>query len=65
MVKRARKVVSCQPCRASKLKCDRNRPCVRTQSVRSIYHTLDTNIFEQSSCELRGPPLSLIHDLSH
>ncbi|EIN10817.1 hypothetical protein PUNSTDRAFT_142740 [Punctularia strigosozonata HHB-11173 SS5] len=25
--KRARKPINCEPCRASKLKCDRNRPC--------------------------------------
>ncbi|KZP13067.1 hypothetical protein FIBSPDRAFT_754032 [Athelia psychrophila] len=25
--KRARKAINCEPCRASKLKCDRNRPC--------------------------------------
>ncbi|KZT13112.1 uncharacterized protein LAESUDRAFT_30175 [Laetiporus sulphureus 93-53] len=26
-LKRARKAINCEPCRASKLKCDRNRPC--------------------------------------
>ncbi|KAJ7162630.1 hypothetical protein C8R43DRAFT_842028, partial [Mycena crocata] len=25
--KRARKAINCEPCRNSKLKCDRNRPC--------------------------------------
>ncbi|KAI5832747.1 hypothetical protein K523DRAFT_187410, partial [Schizophyllum commune Tattone D] len=25
--KRARKAINCEPCRQSKLKCDRHRPC--------------------------------------
>ncbi|KAF9649320.1 hypothetical protein BDM02DRAFT_3082401, partial [Thelephora ganbajun] len=25
--KRTRKAINCEPCRSSKLKCDRNRPC--------------------------------------
>ncbi|KIP09834.1 hypothetical protein PHLGIDRAFT_102139 [Phlebiopsis gigantea 11061_1 CR5-6] len=42
--KRARKAINCEPCRNSKLKCDRNRPCsscVLRGTTASCYQTQD------------------------
>ncbi|KDQ64995.1 hypothetical protein JAAARDRAFT_64792 [Jaapia argillacea MUCL 33604] len=55
--KRARKAINCEPCRNSKLKCDRNRPCsscVLRGSTAQCYTGVDANI----SHGLRGDELS-------
>lgn len=44
--KRARKAINCEPCRNSKLKCDRNRPCsscVLRGTTASCYQGQDTD----------------------
>ncbi|GBE79222.1 hypothetical protein SCP_0204190 [Sparassis crispa] len=44
--KRARKAINCEPCRTSKLKCDRNRPCsscVLRGTTASCYQGLDSD----------------------
>jgi hypothetical protein len=52
--------VNCEPCRANKLKCDRNRPCVRMLNQPNTSFRLMIS-FDQSSCNLRGalPKLDL------
>ncbi|KAK0453175.1 fungal-specific transcription factor domain-containing protein [Armillaria borealis] len=53
--KRARKAINCEPCRNSKLKCDRNRPCsscVLRGTAASCY--ADARGHERSSDGLRG-----------
>ncbi|KAG8842519.1 hypothetical protein FRB96_005331 [Tulasnella sp. 330] len=45
-VKRARKAINCEPCRASKLKCDRGKPCsgcVLRGTVTACYPDSQTN----------------------
>ncbi|KAK0467906.1 fungal-specific transcription factor domain-containing protein [Desarmillaria tabescens] len=53
--KRARKAINCEPCRNSKLKCDRNRPCsscVLRGTAASCY--ADARGHERSNDPLRG-----------
>ncbi|KAJ3863650.1 hypothetical protein EV359DRAFT_42704 [Lentinula novae-zelandiae] len=52
--KRARKAINCEPCRNSKLKCDRNRPCsscvLRGQSCR--YYLADFHPSEERTSHI-------------
>ncbi|KAH7930037.1 hypothetical protein BV22DRAFT_1028781 [Leucogyrophana mollusca] len=71
--KRARKAINCEPCRNSKLKCDRNRPCsscVLRGTIALCYqdargHESETQIRSDDSNASRVDPMQEITRLRH
>ncbi|KAH9950092.1 fungal-specific transcription factor domain-containing protein [Amylocystis lapponica] len=64
--KRARKAINCEPCRASKIKCDRNRPCsscVLRGTTASCYQNQDTSPAQIGEGEPR-PSVNPVLELS-
>ncbi|KII95975.1 hypothetical protein PLICRDRAFT_96706 [Plicaturopsis crispa FD-325 SS-3] len=58
--KRARKAVNCEPCRASKLKCDRSRPCSSCVLRGTTAHCYQDGRGHEggTSVQVRGDPIS-------
>ncbi|KAG2031542.1 hypothetical protein BDR03DRAFT_927876 [Suillus americanus] len=71
--KRARKAINCEPCRNSKLKCDRNRPCsscVLRGTIALCYqdargHESDLNLRSDDQNASRVDPMQEITRLKH
>ncbi|KAG1773830.1 hypothetical protein EDD22DRAFT_984110 [Suillus occidentalis] len=71
--KRARKAINCEPCRNSKLKCDRNRPCsscVLRGTIALCYqdargHESDLNLRPDDQNASRVDPMQEITRLKH
>ncbi|KAI0334879.1 hypothetical protein GY45DRAFT_1431366 [Cubamyces sp. BRFM 1775] len=58
--KRARKAINCEPCRNSKLKCDRNRPCsscVLRGTTALCYQGQDADPAFRGAVDQQRPPL--------